>query len=173
MMMSGIASRAPDCNHDGNQDSPTIQVLVNVCNMPIINAPAMASGIEDMPPIRAAPSAGTMSAVNLPTVNEPVTVPARTPAAPARREARSQLKRASLSGEYPSKTAPFSLPAAARVARPTRVKRKIAHKTPPMMIAEAARASASTDTGKPSPRKFWKSLSLKRTASGLGMMDPY
>ena len=53
--------------------------------------------------------------------SEPPNGPMMMAAKPATTEAMTQLAAARNSGEYPRRTAPFSLPAAARVAMPKRV----------------------------------------------------
>ena len=72
------------------------------------------------PPSSAAASAGVMSRLVVPG-SSPEIGAMRMTAAPASIAAIIQLMAASRSGEWPSSTAPFSLSAAARVARPNRV----------------------------------------------------
>lgn len=64
-----------------------------------------------------------------------------TTATPPSTEATAQLIVPSRSGEIPSSRAPFSLPAAARVATPNRVNRKTAARTIVAPIASAASSS--------------------------------
>ena len=122
-MANGITSSAPGASTAGKKVWEVNHDPVIACSNPIAIPPATASGIDDRLPINAAPRAGTIKSVSLPTCRDPITEPARIPASPAIIAASIQLYNASRLGLYPSNTAPFSLPAAARVAKPMRVKR--------------------------------------------------
>ena len=77
---------------------------------------------EVKPPVSAAASAGTMSKVS--SVGSSGMMPrTRMPMSPASMLPSTQFSPASRSVGIPSSTAPFSFPAAARVARPNRVNR--------------------------------------------------
>ncbi len=121
--ISGIASLTPFCSHSRldalNQSALLSSSMFRTA--PRARPPAMASGIDRRLPIRAAASAGTISAVRPIGVIVPWIGPTMITARVALTEAMTQLTAASVCGEYPSRIAPFSLPAAARVARPKRV----------------------------------------------------
>ena len=78
------------------------------------------SANDERPPRSAAASAGTTSRLVV-VGSSPAIGSMRMTAKPASIEATIQFTAPTRSGEMPSSTAPFSLPAAARVARPNRV----------------------------------------------------
>ena len=78
-----------------------------------------------------------MSAVNPTGVIVPWMGPTMMTASVAVIDASTQLTAASRCGEYPSRTAPFSLPAAALVARPNRVNWYTAHSRPARRTANS------------------------------------
>ena len=96
--------------------------------MPMARPAAVVMANDSRPPSSAAASAGTTSSVVV-VGWSPAIGSMRMTATPASTEATAQLTAPSRSGEMPSSSAPFSLPAAARVARPNRVKRNTAVST--------------------------------------------
>ena len=128
----------PVCSHSRlpvNQS--VLRTSRSVCTDPSARPPATPIGIDLSPPISAAASAGTISAVSPTGVIVPPIGPTMITARVPITEAITQLKAARRWGEYPSNTAPFSLPAAARVATPKRVNRYPAQRTSPTSTAKA------------------------------------
>ena len=97
--------------------------------MAIPKAAPVVSQNELKLPSNAAASAATMRSDTVKGSMKLLIDAARMPNAPVSTVDRTQLVPASTSGENPSRTAPFSFSAAARVARPKRVKRKTAQRT--------------------------------------------
>ena len=122
-----------------------------------IPSPARAVRAKDSSrPSRAAARAGTTSSgvvVGL----MPEMGSMRITATPASTEARAQQTEPSRSGEIPTSRAPFSLPAAARVASPKRVKRN-----------RAARATVTTRTRAASSSRFWVTVVPSRRTGSPG-----
>ena len=171
MTMNGSTSRLAPCSQSGNQLRADSHVVVNVCNMPITSPPASARGMEDKRPMSAAPNGATISVENLTGFNAPVMEPTRMPASPAVRAETIQLVSASRSGEYPRRIAPFSLPAAARVARPNFVKRYSSQRPRPSAMTNQVNQNASLAKGLPSPRKLLN-RSFGKTSRGWGLSVP-
>ncbi len=118
---NGRKLRTPVCIHARlPSNHVTFLTSSRVCTAPSAKPPATAIGMERRPPIRAAASAGTIRAVSPTGVIVPAIGPTMITESVASTEAITQLMAASVCGEKPSRTAPFSLPAAARVARPKR-----------------------------------------------------
>ena len=88
--------------------------------MPMARPPAVVRAKDSRPPSSAAASAGTMSS-GVVVGCRPEMGSMRMTATPARIVASAQLAAPRRSGEMPTSSAPFSLPAAARVERPKRV----------------------------------------------------
>ena len=115
----------PVCNHSRlpvNQS--VLRTSSSVWTEPSAMPPATAIGID----LQAADERGgqgrhDQSAVSPTGVIVPPMGPTTITASVPSTDAMTQLMAASFCGEYPRSTAPFSLPAAARVARPKRVNR--------------------------------------------------
>ena len=116
----------------------TAQPRMSDCTMPIATPAAVVMANDSSPPSSAAASAGITSS-GVVVALMPAIGSIRITAMPAMTEATAQLTAPSRSGEMPSSSAPFSLPAAARVARPNRVNRNTAPRT-----AAATTASSSS-----------------------------
>ncbi len=117
MMISGSAACQ---SRSGIQLSSPRRLRISLCSMPMPSPASVVSVNERNPPSRAAARAGMISRLVVPG-SRPEIGAMRITAAPASIAAIIQLMAASRSGEWPSSTAPFSLSAAARVARPKRV----------------------------------------------------
>ena len=98
---------------------------------------------DSSPPSSAAASAGMTSSVVVVGLS-PAMGSIRMTAIPASTEATAQHTEASRSGAMPSSSAPFSLPAAARVARPNRVNRNTAPSSAATTIDQSPRGSAGS-----------------------------
>ena len=158
MTMNGSTSRTPVRKKLGNQSFDD-QYCRRPWTAPSRRPAMVATVIERNPPRRAAPRAPTTRALRPIGVSEPCNGPAMIAATTPMTAAMIQLMAARRWGLKPSSTAPFSLPAAARVASPKRLKRKRAASPSPMASEMPAAMSVFLGTAEPRPRKFWRGSS--------------
>ena len=122
MITTMITRGSPACQSSwGIQLHSVRRLRISDWAMPMARPAAVVSPNERNPPSRAAARAGTINRLVVPG-SSPAMGAMKITAAPASIEAIIQLMAASRTGECPSSTAPFSLSAAARVARPKRVR---------------------------------------------------